>query len=230
VMSIFVNPAQFGPNEDFEKYPRDLKRDEELARSAGVDVLFCPSLKEMYPPGYATYVNVEGLTDTLCGAARPGHFKGVTTVVAKLLEIVKPDIVYFGQKDAQQAVVIKKMIEDLNTGIEMKTLPIIRDKDGLAMSSRNIYLSEEEKADALSVYQSLKKAEELINKGERDSKKIIKAMEDIIKTKRSAKIDYISIVDAKELKDLKAISGEVLIALAVFIGKTRLIDNMIMKV
>lgn len=227
VVSIFVNPMQFGPGEDYEKYPRDFKRDEELARNAGADVIFYPKEKEMYPEGYATYVNVERLSDVLCGRARPGHFRGVTTVVTKLFGIVKPDIAYFGQKDAQQAIIIKKMAQDLNMGVEIKILPTVRDPDGLAMSSRNVYLSGEEKKDAVCLYQSLKRAEELIDKGERDSKKIIKAMEDVIKTKPAARIDYISIVDTKELEELKAVSGEALIALAVFVGVTRLIDNII---
>jgi len=230
VMSIFVNPIQFGPNEDFDKYPRDLKRDEELARSAGVDVVFYPSAKEMYPQGYATYVNVEGLTDTLCGASRPGHFKGVTTVVAKLFGIIRPDMAYFGQKDAQQAIVIKKMVEDLNMGVEIKILPIVREKDGLAMSSRNIYLSDGERRDAGVLYQALKKAEEVIRQGERDPKKVIKTMEDMIKAKPGIRVEYISITDTKDLKPVQALSGEVLVALAVFTGKTRLIDDIIMKV
>ena len=228
VMSIFVNPTQFSSGEDFEKYPRDFKRDEELARLGGVDVLFYPSKEEIYPELFATYVNVERLTQELCGKSRPGHFRGVTTVVAKLFGIVKPDIAYFGQKDAQQAIVIRKMSEDLNTGVEIKVLPTVREKDGgLAMSSRNINLSEPERADAGVLYQSLLKAEELIKNGERDSRKIIKTMEDMIKQKSSAKIDYISIVDTRELKNTKTISGEALIALAVSIGHTRLIDNII---
>lgn len=230
VMSIFVNPIQFGPNEDYDKYPKDFKRDEELAMSSGVDIIFYPSVKDMYPEGYATYVNVERLADTLCGASRPGHFKGVTTIVAKLFGIIKPDIAYFGQKDAQQAILIKKMAEDLNMGIEIKVLPIVRDRDGLAMSSRNVYLSENEREDALVLFQSLKKAEELINQGEKDPKRIIKVMEDMIKgVTPLARIDYISIVDTENLKEIKSISGKVLIALAVFIGKTRLIDNMTIK-
>lgn len=230
VMSIFINPIQFGAGEDFEKYPRDFKRDEELARTAVVDVIFYPSVKEMYPQDYATYINVEGLTGVLCGASRPGHFRGVTTVVAKLFGIVRPDMAYFGQKDAQQALVIKKMVEDLDMDIDIKILPIVREKDGLAMSSRNIYLSQEERACAPVLYQSLKKAELLVNQGERDPKKIIKAMEEMIRPKASARIDYISIVDTEKLKDVKVVSGEALIALAVFIGKTRLIDNITVKV
>ncbi|MDD5436841.1 MAG: pantoate--beta-alanine ligase [Candidatus Omnitrophica bacterium] len=229
VMSIFVNPIQFGPKEDFEKYPRDLKRDEELATSAGADIIFSPSVNNMYPAGYSTYVNVETLTSGLCGASRPGHFKGVTTVVAKLFEIVRPDISYFGQKDAQQAIVIKKMAEDLNMGIEIKIMPTIREKDGLAMSSRNIYLSEDERKDALVLHGSLMKAEEMIKSGERESRKIIRAIEGMIKSVPSARLDYASIVDTVNLKEAKVLSGEMLIALAVFIGKTRLIDNTIVK-
>lgn len=229
VMSIFVNPLQFGPKEDFEKYPRDLKRDEELATLAGADIIFSPSVNDIYPAGYSTYVNVEGLADTLCGASRSGHFKGVATVVTKLFEIVRPDIAYFGQKDAQQAMIIKKMAADLNMGIEIKTMPIVREPDGLAMSSRNVYLSEAERQDALVLRESLKKAEDMIKAGERESKKIIKAMQELIKPVPTAKIDYISIVDASTLKEMKTINGEALIAVAVFIGKTRLIDNIIVK-
>ena len=230
IMSIFVNPIQFGPDEDLDKYPRDFKRDEELARAAGVDVIFYPTEKNMYPQGYATYVNVEALTDVLCGASRPGHFKGVTTVVVKLFGIIKPDVAYFGQKDAQQAIIIKKVAEDLNMDVEVKVLPIVREPDGLAMSSRNVYLSQREREDASILCQSLKKAESLVKEGERDSRKIIKAMEAVIKQSSSAKIDYIAIVDTKYLKSIISISGEALIALAVFVGKTRLIDNTIVKV
>lgn len=229
MMSIFVNPIQFGPGEDIDKYPRDFKHDEQMAQSAGVDVLFYPLAKDMYPAGYSTYVNVESLTENLCGRSRPGHFKGVATVVAKLFGIVKPDIAYFGQKDAQQAIIIKKMVEDLNMGVEIKVLPTMREADGLAMSSRNTYLSSSEREDAAVLHQSLEKAEYLIKKGERDVKKVIKAIESSIKEKPSTKIDYISIVDAKNLKDVDVITGEVLIALAVFVGKTRLIDNIILK-
>lgn len=227
VMSIFVNPIQFGPNEDYADYPRDINRDEEMARGAGVDVIFYPSVEKMYPEGYATYVNVEGLTDNLCGKTRPCHFKGVTTVVAKLFWIVKPDIAYFGQKDAQQAIVIKKMAQDLNMDVEIKVLSTVREKDGLAMSSRNSRLSESERKDAPVLYQSLLKAKELVASGERDAKVIIKTIEGIIRTKPSTRIDYISIADTKNLTDVDVISGQALIALAVFIGKTRLIDNMI---
>ena len=230
VISIFVNPAQFGPGEDLEKYPKDLKRDEEIAGLAGADVLFCPSVSEMYPEGYATYVNVERLTETLCGKSRPEHFKSVATVVAKLFGIIKPDIAYFGQKDAQQAAVIKKMAEDLNMDVEIKVLPITREKDGLAMSSRNIYLSAVERKDAVCLKEALDKAERAIRAGERDPRIIIKSMKELIATKKSARIDYIEMVDLKNLRPVAPLSGDVLIAMAVFIGNTRLIDNAIVKI
>ncbi|UCD54803.1 MAG: pantoate--beta-alanine ligase [Candidatus Omnitrophota bacterium] len=228
IVSIFVNPVQFGPGEDFEKYPRDINRDEELAKDCGVDIIFYPKKEDMYPEGFSTYVNVEKMTENLCGKSRPHHFRGVTTVVMKLFEIIKPDITYFGQKDAQQAYVIKKMIEDLNMDITMKIMPIIREEDGLAMSSRNIYLSESERKDASLVYESLKLAEGLIASGQANPKKIIKKMRDLLSEKPALNIDYISIVDTKTLKEVTTIEGEVLIAIAVFIGKTRLIDNIIL--
>ncbi len=230
VMSIFVNPKQFGPNEDFEKYPNDLKHDEGMASESGIDVIFYPSLKDMYPEGYATYVTVEKLTSGLCGASRPGHFNGVATVVMKLFNIVKPAVAYFGQKDMQQALMIKKMAADLNMDIEVKIMPIVREKDGLAMSSRNMYLSEAERKDAAIIYQSLKSAESLIKGGERDAKKVIKAIEEMIRQSLSAKIDYAAVVDIKELKNIKTISGEIIVALAVFFGNTRLIDNIVINV
>ncbi len=229
VMSVFVNPLQFGPKEDFERYPRNFKRDEQLAGDAGVDVIFYPSVKDMYRDGYATFVAVERLTEGLCGASRPGHFRGVTTVVAKLFGIVRPDVAYFGQKDAQQAAVIRKMAQDLNMGDEIKVMPIIRDKDGLAMSSRNTYLSETERKDALALCQSLKKAESLIAGGETDARRIIKMIRDTVASKPSVKIEYVSIVDAKELVELETITKEALIAVAAHVGKTRLIDNIIVK-
>lgn len=230
IMSIFVNPLQFGAGEDLDRYPRDFKHDEELARSAGVDVIFYPSEKEMYPSGYSTYVNVENLTENLCGASRPGHFRGVTTIVMKLFEIIKPDIAYFGQKDAQQAIVIKKMVEDLNMGIEVRVMPIVREPDGLAMSSRNTNLSASERRDAAILHESLKRAESMVRGGERDCKKIISVVKDTIKEKPDIRIDYISIVDTKNLSPINTISKESLIALAAFAGKTRLIDNVIVKV
>ena len=230
VMSIFVNPMQFGPKEDFEKYPKDFKRDEQLACDAGVDIIFYPSVKDMYPEGYSTYITVENLTDTLCGASRPAHFRGVTTVVAKLLNIVKPDVAYFGQKDAQQAIVIKKMAQDLNMDVEVKVMPIVRERDGLAMSSRNSYLSEDERRDALILYQALRKAESLVSDGECSSKKIIKAIKEIIFMKPSVKLDYVSVVDTRNLRDVDTISKVALVAVAAQVGRTRLIDNAIVKV
>lgn len=227
IMSIYVNPLQFGPKEDFSRYPRDLKRDMRLAKEVGVDIIFSPEDKEMYPSDYVTYVEVEKITEGLCGRFRPGHFKGVTTVVTKLFNIVKPDIAYFGQKDAQQARVIEKMVEDLNMDIKIKVMPIVREKDGLAMSSRNVYLNPEERKRATCLYEALKKAEELISQGERDAKKIIGEMKKIVVKKGVSRIDYIEIVDAKNLEPLEKLKGKVLILLAVWIGNTRLIDNTI---
>ncbi len=228
-VSIFVNPMQFGPKEDFKQYPRDSRRDLRLCRRQGVDIVFMPSEKEMYGEAFCTYVNVENLTDRLCGASRPGHFKGVTTVVAKLFNIIQPDVAYFGQKDAQQAIVIKRMVEDLNMPLKIKIMPIMRDKDGLALSSRNVYLSHEERRQALSIYQSLKLARDLFRRGERNSKNIIEAMRQLFSRQRNFKIDYISIVDFDDLKDVNKISGKALVTVAVIVGKTRLIDNIILN-
>lgn len=229
VVSIFVNPIQFGPKEDLKEYPRDLKRDLELCRKNGADIVFAPDAKSIYKNGFSTYVNVEGITDGLCGAFRPGHFKGVTTVVAKLFNIVKPDIAYFGQKDAQQAIVIKRMTEDLNMPVKIKMMPIVRERDGLAMSSRNIYLTPEEHKEALSLYSSLRLARDLYKKGERNPSRIVRKMRRLILKEKDAKIDYISIVDTGQLKELNKISRRALVAVAVRIGKTRLIDNIILN-
>ena len=232
VLSIFVNPIQFAPGEDYEKYPRNAAKDEEIAKGEGVDVIFYPNKEDMYPNGYSTYVEVENLSEGLCGLSRPGHFKGVSTVVMKLFQIVKPDIAYFGQKDAQQAIVIKKMVNDLNMDIIIKVLPIVREPDGLAMSSRNEYLNKKERESATVLYQALKKAEGLFSGGERNAKKIIDSIQglikqDLIKTINTAKIDYIKAVDMNSLEDIDEIKNEALITLAVSIGKTRLIDNII---
>jgi len=225
VMSIFINPIQFGPGEDFKKYPKDLKHDEEVARTAGVDVIFYPSLESMYPDGYATHIIVKELTCNLCGESRPDHFSGVATIVTKLFNIVKPEVAYFGQKDMQQALMVKKMVADLNMDIHIKTMPIVRESDGLAMSSRNMHLSNGERRDATILHKSLKHAEILVKNGERDASKVIKAVESMIKTKQLARIEYVKVVDAKKLKDTKTISGLVAVAVAVFFGSTRLIDN-----
>lgn len=229
IVSIFVNPAQFGPREDFKKYPRDLKRDLDLCEKEGVDIIFAPRAEEMYPEGYSTCVNVENITDRLCGASRPGHFKGVATVVTKLFNITLPDIAYFGQKDSQQAIVIKRMTEDLNMPVKIKVMPIVRELDGLAMSSRNVYLSQKERAQALSLYRALKLAKGLFNNGERDSGKIISRMRQAINKGSQARIEYIAVVDAKDLKGIKKISSQALVAVAAWVGKTRLIDNIVLK-
>jgi pantoate--beta-alanine ligase len=231
VVSIFVNPSQFGPGEDLDAYPRDLEGDQEKLKSQGVDVLFYPSVKVMYPDGFNTNVTVEGsITTALCGRSRPTHFKGVTTVVNKLFNMVSPHKAFFGQKDAQQVAVIQKMVRDLNMNIEVVPCPIQREPDGLAMSSRNAYLTETQRKDALVLHESLKLAKEMIDKGERKSIKIIESMVDKINSVDYAIIDYIEIVNPYTLEALDFIEGEVLIALAVKIGKPRLIDNMKLEV
>lgn len=231
VVSIFVNPTQFGEGEDLESYPRDLDRDREICRGAGVDIIFSPEVDDMYDGNYSTYVECHGgITKTLCGAYRDGHFRGVTSVVAKLFNIVSPDKAYFGQKDAQQVAVIEKMVRELNFDIEVVPCPIVREEDGLALSSRNTYLTEDERQEALVLSQSLKKAKELIEFGEKSAKIVVEEMMKIIDKAKSSEIDYIQIVDAKTLVDLDEINGEILIAMAVKIGKPRLIDNMRMVV
>ncbi|KUO73115.1 MAG: pantoate--beta-alanine ligase [Clostridia bacterium BRH_c25] len=230
IVSIFVNPTQFGIGEDYEAYPRDLEKDSKLAESAGANVIFHPSVQEIYPQGYKTFVEVEGITSRLCGTSRPGHFRGVTTVVMKLFNIVKPDRVYFGRKDAQQIAVIQQMVKDLNVDIEIIPCPIIREADGLAMSSRNTYLNEEERKAALVLSQSLFQIEVLIGNGERDAKKVKKLITDIINGEPKAHIDYAEVVDSLTLEEIETIRGDILIALAVKIGKTRLIDNIRLEV
>ena len=230
VVSIFINPTQFGPKDDFKRYPKDLKRDKRLLKEIGCDFLFVPDIKNMYPEGYDTYVEVENLTRILEGASRPEHFKGVTTIVAKLFNIVQPDIAVFGQKDFQQAVVIKRMVKDLNFPVKIIVAPTIREKSGLALSSRNLYLSDEEKKQALVLYQSLNLAKKMIESGERDSRRIKNRMRLLIQKKPKAKIDYIAINDSETLRPLKKLKGNVLISLAVRVGKTRLIDNVRIKV
>ena len=230
VVSIFVNPTQFGPNEDFNRYPRDLERDLKLLEDEGVEFVFNPIVEEMYPSGYATYVIVERLTEVLCGKSRPGHFKGVATIVTKLFNIVKPTRAYFGQKDAQQFRVLKRMVEDLNMDVEIIEVPIVRENDGLAMSSRNVYLSPEERKQALSLYESLNLAKQAIKNGERDVEKIKEIMKKNFARYDKVIVDYIEIVDEKELTPLSKVDGKILIAVAAFVGKARLIDNIIMEV
>ena len=230
VLSIFVNPLQFGAGEDYEEYPRDLEADAAKAKEAGCDFIFAPSVKEMYPKGYATFVDVERLTDDLCGAARPGHFRGVTTVVTKLFNIVTPDNTYFGQKDAQQALVLQRMAKDLNMDLTVTILPIIREADGLAMSSRNVYLTPQERTAAAILSRSLRQAEGKIKNGERDAKTVIRFITETIQSEPLAKIDYVAVVDTDEIKRTETVTGQTLIALAVRFGKTRLIDNIILEV
>ncbi|MFH1562160.1 MAG: pantoate--beta-alanine ligase [Nitrospirota bacterium] len=226
VVSIFVNPIQFVQGEDYHTYPRDFSRDEELIKGVGVNIIFYPEVEEMYPGQSLTFVNVERLTEGLCGRFRPGHFQGVTTVVAKLFNIVKPHRTYFGQKDYQQVLVIKRMIEDLNFDLEIVIMPIVRAQDGLALSSRNTYLSEEERKAALVLSKSLQRAKELLESGERQAKRVISLMNDLIQAEKLAQVQYIEIVNSQTLEPVEIIENPVVIALAVKIGKTRLIDNM----
>ena len=230
ILSIFVNPTQFAPNEDLNKYPRDLERDTELAILTGVNAVFLPEVKEMYPENYSTYVNVEGLTEGLCAKSRPTHFKGVATVVTKLFNITKARKAYFGQKDAQQLLVIKRMVEDLNMDVEIITCKIIREKDGIAKSSRNMYLSMDQRKEAVVLSKSLDEAKRMIEQGERNANIIKKKIQEMMQESKEADVDYIEIVDANSLKAIEEINGKVLIALAVKFGSTRLIDNVIVEV
>lgn len=230
VVSIFVNPAQFGKGEDFEKYPRPLGADLKICKKAGVDVVFAPATKEMYPDENLTWVNVERLSEPLCGRFRPGHFRGVATVCAKLFNIVGPDIAFFGQKDAQQAIVIKRMVADLNMPLEIDICPTVRQPDGLAVSSRNQYLTGQQKKDATLIYKSLVTCREMVDAGVKDPKTIIKEMRKILKKIPSAEIEYISIVDAGTLGRIDRIAGKILAAVAVRTGLTRLIDNVLLDI
>ena len=228
VVSIFVNPMQFTPNEDFKTYPRDLERDCKLLRSVGADVVFAPSDSDMYPKGYNTWVSVQGITQYLEGQSRPTHFQGVTTVCNKLFNIVQPDKAYFGQKDAQQALVIQKMVRELNMNLEIIVCPTVREADGLAMSSRNTYLTPQERPAASVLYRSLMLARDLYAGGERDAAKIKSAMTALVSQVPAASIDYVSIADIDSLTEVEKISGRILVSLAVRIGKPRLIDNIVL--
>lgn len=231
VMSIFVNPLQFGPNEDFDRYPRDLERDAKLAEEGGVDLIFAPSVDEMYPNGKGTsltHVDVEQVTTGLCGASRPGHFRGVATVVAKLLNIVQPDKAFFGLKDAQQVAVIQQMVHDLNLPVDIVPCPTLREADGLAMSSRNVYLTPEQREQALVLSRSLRAAEELVAEGERDVERLTKIIREMIEEQPLADIDYVQIVGMPDLGPITTLEKKALLALAVRFGKTRLIDNTIL--
>ncbi len=228
VVSIFVNPTQFVAGEDYSVYPRDEERDKAILERERVDLLFMPEVKEMYKEGYQTNVEVLKFTKPLCGKFRPGHFKGVTTVVSKLFNAVLPNIAYFGQKDYQQYIVIKRMARDLNFPVKIQMMPIVREKDGLAMSSRNSYLNEAEREQAVALYSSLKRGEELYNSGERNSSKIKKEMGKVFSQFPLVKPQYIEVVGAEELDSIEKIQGKVLIAVAAFVGKVRLIDNMLL--
>ena len=229
VVSIFVNPSQFGPGEDLASYPRDTDRDLRLLKKEGTDLIFAPAAKEMYPPGFNTWVDIEHLTELLEGNSRPGHFRGVATVVAKLFNIVQPDRAYFGQKDAQQALVIKKMVAELNMNLEIVVGKTIRESDGLAMSSRNSYLNLEERQSATVLYKSLSLAKQLCQDGETGADALRREMQLLIQQQPAAEIDYISIADASTLEELKVIDRPALASLAVRIGKTRLIDNILLE-
>ncbi len=229
VVSIFVNPTQFSPNEDFTKYPRDITRDESLLNEIGTDYLFYPSIDEIYDKNHKTYILVEELSNKLCGKSRPTHFRGVTTIVIKLFNIVKPNNAYFGGKDAQQAIIIKRMTADLNLDVKIRTMPIVRDTDGLALSSRNVYLSPEERISAIKLNLSLTKARSMINKNILDTEEIKKSIKDVLSNDKHIKIDYIEIVDLTNLEPLKVINlNNTLVAIAAWVGNTRLIDNFVL--
>ena len=225
VVSIFVNPMQFSPNEDLESYPRDINRDSRVCEEHGADLIFNPEPEEMYGDMFCSFVDMDILTKELCGLSRPIHFRGVCTVVSKLFNIVKPDNAYFGQKDAQQLAVIKRMVEDLNMDIKINGCPIVRENDGLAKSSRNTYLNEEERKAALILSKTIKLGQELVKNGEKDTKIIVKQMTDNINTEPLAKIDYVKIVDLLTMQPIETLDRPALCAMAVYIGKTRLIDN-----
>jgi pantoate--beta-alanine ligase len=227
-VSIFVNPTQFGPHEDYARYPRDLERDLRLLEPLGVDLVFVPSVEEMYPPGFQTWVIVEEVSRPLEGASRPGHFRGVATVVAKLFNILQPDRAYFGQKDAQQTVVIRRMVQDLNIPVEIVICPTVREPDGLAMSSRNTYLNPEERRAATVLFRALQAAKVRYEAGERDAERLREAMREVIRAEPLARIDYVSVAHPETLQELERVEGPALLSLAVYIGTTRLIDNLML--
>lgn len=230
VVSIFVNPAQFGPSEDLDKYPRTLSHDVDLLTRLEVDYIFAPTPEEIYPREFESFIEVEGLSGKLCGASRPGHFRGVTTVVAKLFSITAPHAAFFGQKDAQQAIIIRKMVKDLNFPVDIRVCPIVREPDGLAMSSRNVYLKPGERAAATVLHRSLCRAATLVMEGVRDAGVVVGEMRRLIAAEPLARIDYVEIVDTAELEPVKTLKGEALAALAVYLGSTRLIDNILLSV
>ena len=226
-VSLFVNPLQFAPNEDLTKYPRQFEKDRALLEAEKVDLLFAPSPEEMYPPGAATYVTVEGISDRLCGRSRPGHFKGVTTVVAKLFHIIRPDLAFFGQKDAAQASIIRRMVRDLDMDVEIVVCPTVREADGLAMSSRNAYLSPEERKSATVLYRALTRVQTLADQGERSAAKLIAAAHQVFGEEPRVRVDYVAVVNNETLEPVQDVSNGALVAVAAFVGTTRLIDNVL---
>ena len=229
VVSIFVNPTQFGPTEDLARYPRPFDHDCELLDKEGVDIIFAPTVEEMYPKGGATWVTVEGLSDKLDGRSRPGHFRGVTTVVSKLFHIIEPDVAFFGQKDAAQVAVIRRMVRDMNFPVEIAVCPIVREPDGLAMSSRNAYLNPEDRRCALVLNRSLREAEKTFAAGERSAAKLIAAARNVLAQEPQIRVDYFEIVDPNTLDPIEQIAGTTLIAVAAYVGTTRLIDNVVLN-
>ncbi len=229
VASIFVNPTQFGVNEDLAKYPRSFKWDCELLEREGVDLLFAPAVEEMYPAGAVTWVTVEGLSEKLDGRSRPGHFRGVTTVVAKLFHVVEPDAAFFGQKDAAQVAIIRRMARDLNLAVEIVVCPIVRETDGLAMSSRNAYLDAEQRKRALVLHRSLMRVQQFASAGERSAARLAMAGREVIAGENTVRLDYFEIVDAETLEAVEDVSGGALVAVAAFVGSTRLIDNVVLE-
>lgn len=229
VVSIFVNPLQFGANEDLDKYPRDLQQDTQLCEKEKVDVLFVPSVAQMYPAGFSTFVDMNSLTDKLCGASRKGHFKGVCTILTKFFNIIKPNKAYFGQKDAQQCAVVRQMVSDLNMSVELEICPIVRENDGLAKSSRNVYLNEAERKAALVLSRAIFLGERLVKSGEKSAKVVEEAMQKELSSEKLARTDYVAVVDANTMQSIERIQGDVLGAIAVYIGKTRLIDNFLLR-
>ncbi len=227
IVSIFVNPIQFTAGEDFDRYPRRLEQDTRMAESEGVDVIFSPSVAEMYPKGFDTYVDQDDLPAKLCGEFRVGHFRGVMTIVTKLFNIVKPDVAYFGQKDYQQSLIIRRTVTDLNLDVDVKVLPTVREEDGVAMSSRNVYLGPKQRKDAGCLIQALRRAEDLVNGGQSSAAKVSAEMKKLIRKVKGTRVEYIAIVNSDTLEPVKEIKGKTLIALAVRIGKARLIDNVI---
>jgi pantoate--beta-alanine ligase len=226
VASIFVNPTQFGPQEDYRNYPRNLESDARLLAEERVDVLFAPTPEEIYPPGFQTYVAVQELSQPLCGRSRPGHFRGVATVVTKLLNIVQPDLAFFGRKDAQQGILIQQLVRDLNLPVEIVLCPIVREADGLALSSRNAYLSPEERQAALVLHRSLGRAREMLSAGERSAERLLAVVRGMLEAESRARVDYVEVVDAATLKPIQRLQGRILLALAGWFGKARLIDNL----